>query len=186
MNESTEPTIHYICTLEEAKNIVSDKDIFWVLDCGCRTQYSDTKCKRSRVDVCLFMENYRGEAWSANLKEITKQDMEAIFKEAKDKQLVSRPFRDFKTRSRTVGICFCCDCCCGYFKSGDEVCEKGKYIEITNMEACTHCGDCEKVCYFMARVMSDDELFIDRNKCYGCGLCIGLCPEKCIELINRN
>ena len=53
------------------------------------------------------------------------------------------------------------------------------------MDDCTQCGECEKVCYFGARKMKNDKLALDREKCYGCGLCADVCAPACIALVGR-
>jgi ferredoxin len=175
--------LHYVSTLEEARELTKKIERFWIVNCGCRGGEGNV-CKRSRHDVCLEFSEQTA-ASGPRRHEITRNEVEEILKEAKDTQLVSRPFRDFQTRTITEGICFCCDCCCGYFKNPEEICDKGVFIEKTDMDSCTNCGVCVDACYFKARTMHNGEHYIDREKCYGCGLCVGVCPENCIEMIER-
>jgi ferredoxin len=53
------------------------------------------------------------------------------------------------------------------------------------MDGCTHCGDCVGVCFFGARKMDDGELKLNRDECYGCGLCVDVCPPACVEMLPR-
>jgi Pyruvate/2-oxoacid:ferredoxin oxidoreductase delta subunit len=181
MSENKMP-MHYVCTLEEATQLVHDRTSFWVCNCGCREGGSG--CQRSRLDVCL---SFAGGAATSGTgkKEITIAEAAAILEEAKVKRLVSRPFRDESTRTAVEGICFCCDDCCAYFLNQNEVCDKGKYVEETDMDGCTLCGDCIEVCHFKARAMKDDNLEVERDLCYGCGLCAAVCPTACIEMVAR-
>ena len=96
--------------------------------------------------------------------------MDAILKEAEEKHLVTRPFRN-DSRTDVDGSCFCCDDCCGYFSDPNETCDKGAMIEKTRIEDCSDCGACAEVCHFRARKMADGKLVIDHEQCYGCGLC---------------
>ena len=86
---------------------------------------------------------------------------------------------------KTVGICFCCDDCCDYFLYPDEKCDKGVYIEETNLDLCDDCGICVDVCYFKARKKDNGQLIIEQDNCYGCGLCIDACPEGGIGMVRR-
>lgn len=177
-----EPPLHYVCTRQQAQKIVAGQDRFWVSDCGCRV--SRGKCERSRIDVCLeFLPQTAAEG--SGRKEVTRDAVEAIIREAEDKHLVTRPFRDQATKTKTEGICFCCDDCCGYFLDPDEICDKGSMIEGADVSSCTHCGTCAGVCYFGARRMVDDRLDLDQAGCYGCGLCADVCPVTCIQMVRR-
>lgn len=175
--------LHYVCTREQAIEMVKSYYRFWVSNCGCRE--SRGRCTRSRMDLCLLFRDDIGTSGSGK-KEISKSELDDIFKEAKEKHLVVRPFRNEQNMTETAGICFCCDDCCGYFLNPEERCDKGESIEKTDMDLCNNCGECEQVCYFKARKMDSDELFVDRSKCYGCGLCFDVCPLDCIEMVIRN
>jgi ferredoxin len=180
--------IHYVCTHEQARALIKRAERFWVSNCGCR-EGNPKGCQRSRSDICLFWSEHDSGSGSGK-KVITRAEAEAIMKEAKDKWLVTRPFRN-EARTDTDGICFCCDDCCGYFQDRDEQgnlkysCDKGESIEQTAMDDCTHCGECEKVCYFGARKMQANKLVLDREQCYGCGLCVDVCAPVCIRLVKR-
>ena len=182
MGESNVP-LHYVCNRDQARELIDGNHRFWVSNCGCREARG--KCSRSRIDVCLQFSEVTA-AGPSGLHEISRVEAEEILREAEDKHLVRRPFRDDNTRKETEGICFCCDDCCGYFmEPGEYTCDKGDLIETTDMEACTHCGECVEVCYFGARRMREGKLAVGREKCYGCGLCTDVCPEDCIELVPR-
>ena len=175
----TKPAMHYVCSLDEARRLVSRQDRLWVSNCGCREERRG--CRKSRIDLCLM---FRGDIQpsGSGMHEITRGEVELIFAEAKARGLVTRPFRDEKTRTETEGICFCCDCCCGYFRNKDEVCDKGDLVESTDRDLCNDCGDCVEVCHFGARLMREDRLAVLHGNCYGCGLCVGACPENAVEI----
>lgn len=180
-----EPSFHYVSTRAEARAIINQHQKFWVSDCGCR-EGTEGGCKRSRIDVCLFFDETEMQGTGSGWKQVDRAFVEDILKEAEEKHLVTRPFRYEADRTRDQGVCFCCDDCCAYFKGDEWGCDSGIYIEQTDMETCTQCGDCEEVCYFGARKMIDVKLAIDQEGCYGCGLCLDVCPEDCIEMVERN
>ena len=180
---SGELHMHYVCTHDEAQKLIAAQDKFWVSNCGCRE--SKGHCSRSRIDVCLVFKSDIG-ASGSGLKEMSPAEVSAIMEEAKNKHLVTRPFRNMKEQSETEGICFCCDDCCGYFNDPNEISDKGKFIAAIDEESCAQCGDCVEVCYSKARDFSGGELLYDSDNCYGCGLCAQVCPEKCIEMAVRN
>jgi ferredoxin len=173
---------HYVCTRDEARAILATHDRFWVSNCGCREGRGG--CDRSRMDVCLSF-SASNASGGDGLCEIDRGELEGLLQLAGDAHLVARPFRD-DSRLETVGFCFCCDDCCGYFlHPHEEPCDKGNEIEITDLDACSACGECTQVCYFGARTVKDGQLDVDREACYGCGLCLDVCPEECIRLEPR-
>ena len=174
--------IHYVCTHEQARDLVDSHTRFWVSNCGCREGRAG--CARSRIDVCLMFSG-DSEASGTGKKEIDARGAQAILEEARDKKLVARPFRD-DARCGTEGICFCCDDCCGYFLNPEEKCDKGELVAETDLEACTDCGACTDLCHFQARSMdAQGKLAVDAEACYGCGLCRTACPEDCIQMVER-
>jgi ferredoxin len=180
--------VHYVCTYARARELIAGTEQFWVSNCGCR-ESNEKGCKRSRLDVCLMFREDENSSGTGKRKS-TRADAESIMKEAEEKRLVARPFRN-EARDQTTGICFCCDDCCGYFLDKDEkgnpkyTCDKGEMIETTAMADCTHCGECEPVCFFNARKMEGDKLTLDRELCFGCGLCVDACPATCISMVPR-
>jgi len=173
---------HYVCTREEALELTREFEEFWVSNCGCRE--SGKGCEQSRIDVCLFFKDYKKGSGS-NYHKVHREFLKELFKEAENELLVTRPFRDSEDMTKTAGICFCCDDCCEYFKTQNDICDKGTFIEKTELSECKDCGLCIEVCYFKARKMENDQLKIMKDNCYGCGLCIDLCPLNCIKMIHR-
>jgi NAD-dependent dihydropyrimidine dehydrogenase PreA subunit len=175
--------LHYVCTRDEATRVIDRHTRFWVSNCGCRELRGN--CIRSRIDVCLQFRE-KTAASDSGLREITRADVADILREAETRHLVTRPFRNEQKMEETDGICFCCDDCCGYFTDpGGYICDRGAQIEHTDLDACTDCGECAKVCYFGARKMSGGTLVLHRDDCYGCALCTDVCPETCIEMAAR-
>jgi ferredoxin len=186
--------IHYVCTRDEARELVENAAEYWIGNCFCR-EGKQGDCERSRHDVCVWFTVEEAEEGHEPQRKATRADIEEIFGIAEESNLVTRPFRDFATKTRTDGICFCCDDCCGYFngdgggESEDEgedfVCDKGEYIESTDATTCVNCGTCVDVCFFGAREMTNDGLAVDRDKCYGCGFCAEACPNGAVEMAKR-
>ena len=180
--ETPEKTpMHYVCTPEKARELVDSHQRFWVCNCGCREGRG--ACSRSRTDVCLMFEGDDFASGSGK-REATRSEVEDILREAEEKRLVARPFRN-EARDETEGICFCCDDCCGYFLNPEEKCDRGDLVARTDLDECTQCGACAEICYFKARTMTGEELKADESLCYGCGLCASVCPVECIKMVKR-
>jgi 2-oxoacid:acceptor oxidoreductase delta subunit (pyruvate/2-ketoisovalerate family) len=51
------------------------------------------------------------------------------------------------------------------------------------MEQCTHCLMCWLYCPDSSMVVEDGKLMgVDLEHCKGCGVCVEVCPPKCIAL----
>ena len=178
--KSDELHLHYVCTLAEARQLIGDSQEFWVENCGCRNQ--NGPCNQSRTDICL---SFRKDApsWDLERRQLTREEVDELLIEAVEKRLVTRPFRDMNNKPVTDGICFCCKCCCDYFRDDAQYpCDKGTHVEETDPEICIHCGTCEEYCYFKARLWDGEELRVDLDKCYGCGVCVEMCSEEAIRM----
>ncbi len=187
---STGPAMHYVCTHDEARALIDARQSFWVCNCGCREARGG--CARSRIDVCLWFGGTGGSGGGSSgsdKRAITRGHVETILEEAKEKNLVSRPFREMEGKTvllgTTDGICFCCDDCCGYFLNPAERCDRGAFVERTYMALCNDCLACVDVCRFGARRAAGRRLAIDHDSCYGCGLCVTTCPTDGIAMVPR-
>jgi len=180
MQDST-PTFHFTCTLEQALELVRRHDSFWVSNCGCREKRK--VCTRSRLALCLYFRDM--EPSGTGMHPATRDEVDGILGEAKERHLVARPFRNEDDHSIIDGICFCCDDCCCYFLDPEKYrSDKGTMIECTDDDECVACGGCEAVCYYGARVVETD-VVVHRDRCHGCGLCIDICPSGCITMVPR-
>ena len=180
--ENEKFNIHYVCTLSEAERLINHNSEYWVSSCGCRERKGE--CSQSKPDVCLSFIPEFGGTGSGN-KQVSQKEALEILKHALEKRLVPRPFRNPQDQVSTVGVCFCCSDCCEYFLNKDEECDKGAFIEKTDMDICINCGACVPVCYFDARALDSKGLRITRDNCYGCGLCVPECPVSCIKMVER-
>ncbi len=83
---------HYVCTLDEAREIAGRSERFWVSVCGCR-KAKKGGCGQSRADVCLQLRE-KTAAWGPGTREVDRRFVDGVLAEAVEKGLVPRPFRD--------------------------------------------------------------------------------------------
>lgn len=87
-------------------------------------------------------------------------------------------------------ICNCCTCGCVPYIINRELGQenfplfKGDWIAYTDSGKCTCRADCIEICPFDARKIVDGKL--TTSGCYGCGLCVGACPEGAISMMPIN
>jgi dihydroorotate dehydrogenase/NAD-dependent dihydropyrimidine dehydrogenase PreA subunit len=61
------------------------------------------------------------------------------------------------------------------------------YVPVVDEQTCIYCAECETTCiYQVFKVDKDDkQVWIDEDKCWSCGFCVGICPTGAIELRDR-
>ena len=61
------------------------------------------------------------------------------------------------------------------------------YVPVIDTAVCTLCGTCETTCIYQVFAVDErqSKVFIDENKCWSCGFCVGICPAGAIELRDR-
>jgi dihydroorotate dehydrogenase (fumarate)/dihydropyrimidine dehydrogenase (NAD+) subunit PreA len=62
------------------------------------------------------------------------------------------------------------------------------YVPVIDKKSCIFCGECETTCiYNVFKVDKNNKrVSINRDKCWSCGFCVGICPSGAIELRDRN
>ncbi|MBS3782949.1 MAG: 4Fe-4S binding protein, partial [Anaerolineae bacterium] len=52
-----------------------------------------------------------------------------------------------------------------------------------DVERCTGCGACVKTCPVGAITLTDGKAHVDEKTCTGCGACLSVCPEEAVKPI---
>ena len=55
-----------------------------------------------------------------------------------------------------------------------------------DLDKCTYCGDCAKICRFNAIVVVKKHVLVFPELCHGCGGCSKVCPEEAISEIPKS
>ena len=58
--------------------------------------------------------------------------------------------------------------------------EVGAPVANVNIDRCTGCGRCVRVCQFYAMTIVDEKARVDSTRCTGCGLCFDVCTNDAI------
>jgi len=51
-----------------------------------------------------------------------------------------------------------------------------------NVELCTSCGVCAKLCPYQAMALKEGKIVVYPEQCLSCGLCASVCPHQSIRL----
>ena len=133
---------------------------------------------------------------NAGYEKITKEELLELEKDCRNMGLVSNIYF---IKGGEGSLCHCSSKTCvplmvtGLIRDkGTSVMLKGDFIAKTSDVLCDlgKCkGECAVVCHFFARSISEENgsatLKVNANRCFGCGICAGVCPEKAIEMIAR-
>ena len=179
---------HRVCTYLEAENAIKLHEKIYVNDCFCRGPARDGKAAWEycghKVETCMGFHPPESDEPGFSFKVISREEALAMFEDWKTQGHLFRFMVD------ESWLCFCCPCGCEFFrnKEGKRVedsCDKGLYIEKTEAETCTLCGNCIDVCPYDARAIDDGMMKVASEKCYGCSICEHICQESAITMISR-
>lgn len=178
---------HRICTYQEADEVIRSHKVIYINDCFCRAPAKEGKaaydyCGHS-LDTCLGFHKPKADA-DFSYREISQEEALAICQSWKDEGNI------FRSIDGGAWMCLCCSCGCEWFRDKEgnkkrDTCEGSAYIEKTDLELCTVCGECVDVCAYDARAIEDDEMIVKSSLCTGCSACEYVCPTDAIEMVAR-
>jgi len=159
--------------------------------CGCRIR--EQKCNH-RLDVC-FAIGLAAAKYEPIPEQLALQRIEEGFKEG----LIPTTWTNTDPAG-AMAICMCCSCCCdllsGYVKNvtgwgNPYQTMKTNFEPKTDREKGNLCGVCVKKCPVNARWhhwphkpdLSDNYVFLEAERCLGCGVCAYLCPKDAITMV---
>lgn len=173
---SRDISAHHIKTYEQTRKLMAHSPGFWVIDCVCRVLNGN--CSHP-IKICMGLVK---SCEIEGTQRISYNEALKIAAEAEERNLVPTYF---EIQDDEGWLCFCCGCCCipirQFLKNGENAVQ-GDYIEYTEFEVCTACGDCVEACQFSARGIVDDELMVDKELCMGCGVCVDDCQYGVISM----
>jgi ferredoxin len=176
----------WVLPTEQVLEIIRNADTIALTKCDCRSHYG--RCSNP-VEVCLLLNEY-GRAFinKGVSREISFEEATSVLKLANESGLVHLSL--YRPDHQLYALCSCCTCCCHDLQllmefGKDMLVAHSDYVVETDMDLCTHCGECVERCPFKARVYEDDEVVFNAQKCYGCGLCVTTCPMDAIVMKHR-
>ena len=176
---------------EKISVLIENSHSFAVLECLCRKEeklLSGKQCSKISEGVCLMI-NPTGEFDLHFGRPLSKEEAHEVIKKAEEAGLVHSIYN---IQSGHLFICNCCGCCCPALRgvkalgNASHMFNANYYAEI-DTEKCTCCGICaDDRCQVEAIIEKDSTYQVIREKCIGCGLCIGTCPAEAIKLFRKS
>lgn len=153
-----------------------------LVDCICRTTYN--RCDKPRK-VCLAL-GEQGEFFIARGigEEINIRRGREILDIAEKNGLV----HSIDNKEDPCFLCNCCECCCVFVQALKKLgiftsLGKSGFIALLDLELCNQCEICLDKCIFEAISYENENIKVDEDKCFGCGLCAYSCPQEAVKLI---
>jgi len=173
----------WVMPREQALEILRSAETIALNDCVCRSHYK--RCDHP-LDVCFLIDELavkRVEKQTARYIDLEKA--EDVLRKANKRGLVHLTF--YMPGNKIYAFCSCCDCCCHDLQllklyDRKDLIARSSYIAVTDIKVCSDCGECIDRCLFGARIWQEEKMHYNAELCYGCGLCITVCPEEAIEL----
>jgi Pyruvate/2-oxoacid:ferredoxin oxidoreductase delta subunit len=184
-----------VMLLHEVEEMVEAAEDIVVQPCDCRKLGEN--CNRP-VETCIWLDDGARQAMDrGHGRRLTQEEAIQLLRHADKKGLMHTADSEWRERGLHA-ICNCCACDCYPFRAAQELGSKGvwpksHYIVQHDRDRCNQCGACVKRCHFEAFYHDGSTIEVDGkiknnvavnlDKCWGCGLCANTCPEGAIEMI---
>ncbi len=167
--------------------VLKNPDHIVVIECPCRAGRVHPCLP---VDVCVIV----GEPFASFIAEhhqkrsrwITQAEAVEILRAEHERGHVHHAFFKDAMLGRFYAICNCCSCCCGAmeaFAHGVPMLASSGYVSHLDAPSCIACGVCVGVCPFRALEMGETSVRVDEARCMGCGVCVSKCPRGALSLV---
>ncbi len=159
-------------------------------DCICRKGQDllGKPCKKTSLrESCLMFRRIADYYISHNFaKPISKEIALEILDKAENEGLILQT----GNYQKLSFICTCCSCCCEGLKMVKKFDSPAKfytssYYARIDYSLCKKCKTCINRCNMEAISFNNEKIYINKNKCIGCGICVVKCPSKAIELTRK-
>jgi Pyruvate/2-oxoacid:ferredoxin oxidoreductase delta subunit len=177
----------WVMPTEQVLEFLRNARSFAVTHCVCRSHYK--RCNNP-TEICFLINDAAdAEVDRGTARRISLAEAETRLRQANECGLVHLTV--YNPHQYVYAICSCCACCCHDLqflqKHGrTDLVVRSEYVAHTDMDACTHCGDCIDRCVFGARTWDDGQMRYDPDACYGCGLCVTVCPAQATVMARRS
>lgn len=178
-----------ILDFQRASHIIKTSSDVGISTCYCRHKMSHVGIAcNAPMDICM---TFNGTA-SSLIKHKYARRVEVsegieLLHQAYENNLVQC---GENVREGVSFICNCCGCCCEAMVAARKFgmlhpVQTTAFIPKVNIESCTSCGRCVKVCPIGALEKTDTGVKVNEDICLGCGVCVRSCFKKSMHLESR-
>ncbi len=176
----------WVLPTEQAIEILRNARSFALKKCECRSHYQ--RCDNP-IEVCFVINDAADKCVAeGNGRHVSLEEAINVLRQTDERGLVHLTI--YNPDQYVFAICSCCSCCCHDLQAlmsyrRRDLIAHSEYIAQTNIDVCTHCGHCIERCVFGARVWKEGRMYYNSNACYGCGLCVTICPADACNMQRR-
>ncbi|MBS1252106.1 MAG: NAD(P)H-quinone oxidoreductase subunit I, chloroplastic [Anaerolineales bacterium] len=183
-----------VLLLSEVEEMLDAATHIVVQPCDCRRLGQNCDLP---VEACIWLDDGAREALDRGYgRRLTREEAKELVRWADKRGLMHTADSEWQTRGLHA-ICNCCACDCYPFRAAQELGSKGAwpkshYVAAHDRALCDLCGACVKRCHFEAFYHDGstvdvagklkENVLLDPEKCWGCGLCANTCPEGAIVM----
>lgn len=180
-------TQQWVLPTEQVIEFLRNARSFALIPCECRSRYH--RCDNP-LDVCFVINDAADSCVAQGIgRHVSLEEARDALCRADERGLVHLTV--YNPQQYVYAVCSCCSCCCHdlqflkRFGRGDLIAHS-EYVARTDPDECTHCGDCIERCVFEARAWEGGQMSYNLDACYGCGLCVAVCPTGATVMGRRD
>ncbi|MCX8015210.1 MAG: 4Fe-4S ferredoxin [candidate division WOR-3 bacterium] len=178
-----------VLPIEDVEKVIDLVNNITRLPCGCRYITTGKPNERYCFGVSVGPLGTKGTEPDTSFEVLTKDEAKKLFRQFDQEGLMHSIWTGITPF--VIGICNCDHDCTAYRSyienGGTPVFFRAEYICQVNWDLCNGCKKCFQQCQFSAIFYSasNQKVYINPVKCFGCGVCRSACAKNAISLIPR-
>lgn len=185
------PAEQQALTYERVSSIIEKGQAFLLNECICKKEQGllGHPCAKP-LEVCLAIAPVPGVFDGSKIgRVLTREEAYGVLEKAEEAGLVHLTWN---IEDGHFFICNCCGCCCGILRGINELgipaglVVNSHYFASIDPDACVACGICkDERCQVGAIEEVEGGYRVLKERCIGCGLCVGTCPTGAVQLVRK-